>query len=129
MVHGSLTRSKRYSLFFTNRKWEKVSTALWQGKGLWYPLPSLAGKGIMAWSVAHSTSSISQSSGTSGSSLAGVGDVVGWTGDVVDDTAVGGVDGARMSVREKEQHGRMGSLPESARGNETGSENGRGCSV
>src|SRR6266496_152242 len=43
MVHGSLTRSKRYSLFFHYRKWEKVSTALpgrervstahWQGKG------------------------------------------------------------------------------------------------
>src|SRR6266581_7748518 len=98
MVHGSLTRSKRYSLFFTNRKWEKVSTALWQGKGLWYPLPSLAGKGVMVWSVAHSASSISQSSGTSGSSLAGVEDAVGWAGAVVD--------GARISVREKEQDGR-----------------------
>src|SRR6266568_3427170 len=89
----------------------------------WYPLPLLAWKGIigihcphwhgkgmhsnnwqrgMVWSVAHSASSISQSSGTSGSSLAGVEDVAGWAGEVVD--------GARMSVREKEQDGRMGSL-------------------
>ena len=44
MVHGSLTRSKRYSLFFTNRKWEKVSAALWQGKGIHCPL---AGKGMV----------------------------------------------------------------------------------
>ena len=97
MVHGSLTRSKRYSLFFTNRKWEK---------GIHCPL---AGKGVMVSTAltgrergyglvrAHSASSISQSSGTSGSSLAGAGDVVGGAGDVVEDTAGGGVDGVRIS--------------------------------
>ena len=71
----------------------------------------------MAWSVAYSASSISQSSGTSGSSSAGVEDVAGWAGEVVD--------GARISVREKEQDGRMGSLLASAKGKESGSENGR----
>ncbi len=86
----------------------------------WYPLPSLAGNGVMVWSGAHSASSISQSSGTSGSSLAGVEDVAGWAGEVVD--------GARMSVREKEQDGRMGSLLASASGKESVSENGRGGS-
>src|SRR6266568_1491482 len=34
MVHCSLTRSGWYSLFLANRKWEKVSTAFWHGKGL-----------------------------------------------------------------------------------------------
>src|SRR6266568_1684454 len=79
----------------------------------WYPLPSLAGNGVMVWSMAHSASSISQSSGTSNSSVAGAGDLAGWAGETVD--------GARISVREKEQDGRMGSLLASASGNETGS--------
>src|SRR6266496_1416902 len=111
---------KRYPLPSGRERDYGIHCPHWQGKGLWYPLPSLAGKGIMVWSVAHSASSISQSSGTSSSSVAGAGDVVGGTGDVVD--------GARISVREKEQDGRMGSLLASARGKETGSENGRGGS-
>src|SRR6266496_3420313 len=101
---------------------KKVSTALTgMERDYWYPLPSLAGNGVRVRSVTHSASSISQSSGTSGSSSAGVEDVAGWAGEVVD--------GARMSVREKEQDGRMGSLLASASGNESGSEDGRGGSV
>jgi len=58
----------------------------WHGKGLWYPLPSLAGKGVMVWSVAHSASSISQSSATSGSLATGTGGVVGLAAGNVDET-------------------------------------------
>src|SRR6266496_1473167 len=121
MVYGSLTRSDWYSLFLANRKWEKrYPLPSGMERDYWYPLPSLAENGVMVWSGAHSASSISQSSGTSGSSSAGVEDVAGWAGEVVD--------GARISVREKEQDGRMGSLLASARGNESVSENGRGGS-
>src|SRR6266581_2707060 len=88
----------------------------WQGTGM----HSHNWQRGMVLSVAYSASSISQSSGTSGSSWAGVEDVAGWAEEVVD--------GARISVREKEQDGRMGSLLASASGKESGSENGRGGS-
>src|SRR6266568_101253 len=120
MVHGSLTRSDWYSLFSLQEMGKRYPLPSGRERGYWCPLPSLAWNGVMVWSVAHSASSISQSSGTSGSSSAGVEDVVGWAGEVVD--------GARMSVREKEQDGRRGSLLASASGNESGAENGRGGS-
>src|SRR6266496_6261832 len=79
----------------------------------WYPLPSLAGKGYAQshWQrVSHwyccSTSSISQSSATSGSLATGTGGVVGLAAEGVD----GGVD----------EVGIPGTLVSPGRGNGTG---------
>src|SRR6266496_2451062 len=82
----------------------------------WYPLPSLAGKGYAQSQLAKgmvvviwyccSTSSISQSSATSGSLETGTGGVVGLAAEGVD----GGVDGV----------GIPGTLVSPGRGNGTG---------
>src|SRR6266568_6954445 len=105
MVHGSLTRSKRYSLFLANRKWEKVSTALWQGKGLLVSSALTGRERVWLFRYCCSTSTISQSSATSGSLATGTGGVVG--------LAAGGVDGG-VKV------GIPGTLVSPGRGNGTG---------
>src|SRR6266568_3222389 len=81
MVHGWLTRSGWYSLF------------LLTGNGKRYPLLTLAGKGyplptgrerVWLFRYCCSTSTISQSSATSGSLATGTGGVVGLAAEGVD---------------------------------------------
>src|SRR6266568_6438315 len=92
MVHRSLTRSDWYSLFLANRKWEKGIHCPQAWKGIvGIHCPHWQGMGMHShnWQrVSHwyccSTSSISQSSATSGSLATGTGGVVGLAAEGVD---------------------------------------------